>query len=269
MVVFFFGSPNSPILRASSGELAIVAVIAGLTLAVKAAGRLVQWTYYLPAVMVALWSVGLLISDAAPEVKREKLQLQSIADFQDIQTKMKDPTFLMNLKPPISSTCRSSVLAALSTGERTRGISLTSAEVHAILTNLGSDPDVESFVASARATSVDDLQWLALHGDESTRVSVGQNAHTPPATRRRLMDDPDARVSYSIGVAAASRLCDPEVIRIFWQRESSKNLPKDDVTYRQLAANACTPKDILRKLKTFPDPVGASAAATLHSLSAR
>ena len=268
MAILFFGSWPPPILPAGSGELAIVAVISGLILAVKARDRLWDWTYCMPAVLVALWSVGLFISDTAGEVTRAKVLRQSIAESQAIEVKMQDPTFLMTLKPPISSTCRSAVLAALRTGQRTRETPLTSAEVHAILTNLGSDPDVETFVALSRVTSVDDLQWLALHGSEDTRSAVGQNAHTPPETRRRLMDNPDV-VSYAIGSAAAARLCDPEVNRIFWDRENRRNLPKSDLAYQELAANPCTPKDILHKLKTFPDPVGASAAATLHSHSGR
>jgi hypothetical protein len=266
--LIFFGSWPPPILPAGSGELAIVAVISGLILAVKARHRLWDWTYCVPAVLVALWSVGLFISDTAREVTRAKVLRQSIAEWQAIEVKMQDPTFLMTLKPPISSTCRSAVLAALSTGQRTREAPLTSAEVHAILTNLRSDPDVETFVALSHVTSVDDLQWLALHGSEDIRSAVGENAHTPPETRRRLMDNPDV-VSYAIGSAAAARLCDPEVNRIFWDRENRRNLPKSDLAYQELAANPCTPKDILLKLKTFPDPVGASAAATLRSDSER
>lgn len=266
--LIFFGSWPPPILPAGSGELAIVAVISGLILAVKARHRLWDWTYSVPAVLVALWSVGLFISVTAGEVTQAKVLRQSIAEWKAIAVKMQDPTFLMTLKPPISSTCRSAVFAALNTGQRTRGVPLTSAEVHAILTNLGSDPMIEEGVASSRVTSVDDLQWLALHGNEDTRADVGQNPHTPPETRRRLMNDLDV-VSYRIGSAAAARLCDPEVNRIFWDRENRRNLPKSDLAYEELAANPCTPKDILRKLKTFPDPVGASAAATLRSHSVR
>jgi hypothetical protein len=267
--ILFFTPSNSPALPAGSGELAIVAVIAGVILALKARDRLVEWTYCLPAVMVALWSVSLFISGAAREVNRAELARQYMAERKDLETKMQDPTFLMTLKPPLSRARREVVFAALGDGERTRGIPLTSAEVHAILTNLGSDPEVEHAVAASSATSVDDLQWLALHGSKFTRVSVGENPHISPETRSQLMDDPDGGVSYSTGFAAATRGCDVGAIRTFWERESSWNLPNADSTFRALAGNPCTPKDILCKLRTFPDPVGPSAAATLHSLSAR
>jgi hypothetical protein len=267
-MVIFFGPWPGPILPPSSGELAIVAVIACTVLAVRGVGRLVDWTYYLPPVLIALWSASLFVSHVTREFKQAEAFQQSIADYEAVEAKMKDPNFLMTLKPPISLTCKNTVLAALSKGERTRGIALTSAEAHAILINLGSDPEIEDRVAMSPVTSVDDLQWLALHGNEETRVSVGQNGHTPPETRRRLMDDIDV-ISYRIGSVAVARLCDPEVNRIFWNRENRRNLPKVDLAYQELAANACTPKDILRKLETFPDPVGASAAATLHSLSAK
>ncbi len=268
MAMLFFGSRPGAILPPSSGELAIVAVIAGLSLAVKGRNRGVDWTYCLPAVLVALWSAGLFLSHTTRDFKRAKAFQQSIADYEDIQAKMRDPNFLTTLKPPISSTCQSAVLAALSTGQRTRGIPLTSAEAHAILTNLGSDPNIEEAVALSRVTSVDDLQWLALHGRKDTRADVGQNAHTPPATRRRLMDDLEV-VSYRIGSAAATQLCDPEVNRAFWNRENRKNLPKTDLAYQELADNACTPKDILLELKTFPDPAGPKARATLLKLSTK
>ena len=266
--LIFFGPWPPAILPAGSGELAIVAVISGLILAVKARRRLWDWTYCVPAFLVALWSAGLFISDTAGEVARARDLRQSIAEWQAIEAKMRDPNFLMTLKPPISSTCQSAVLAALNTGQRTPGIPLTSAEAHAILTNLGSDPIIEESVALSRVTSVDDLEWLALHGDEDTRADVGQNAHTPPSTRRRLMDDLDV-VSYRIGSVAALRLCDPEVNRAFWNRENRRNLPKTDLAYQELAANACTPKDILLELKTFSDPVGPKASATLVTLSTK
>jgi hypothetical protein len=265
MAMFFFGSWPPPVLPASWGELAIVAFSSGLTLAIKARNRLLDWSYCLPAVLVALCSIGLFISDATRDFRRAEVFRQSIAESQAIDLKMQDPTFLMNLKPPISSICESSVIAALSTGQRTPGVPLTRAEVHAILTNLGSDPIIEEAVASSRMTSVEDLQWLALNGGQDTRADVGQNPHTPAATRRRLMDDVDV-VSYRIGSVAAEKLCDPEVNRAFWDRENRRNLPKSDLAYQQLAANACTPKDILRKLETFPEPVGPKARATVLSL---
>ena len=268
MAIFLFGNWPPPILPPGWGELAIVAVGSGLTLAIKARDRLLDWTYYLPAVLLALWPVGLFISDVARDSKRAEVFRQSIADYEDIEARMRDPNFLMRLKPPISSTCQSAVFAALNTGQRTRGVPLTSAEVHAILTNLGSDPMIEEGVASSRVTSVDDLQWLALHGNEDARADVGQNPHTPPETRRRLMNDLDV-VSYRIGSAAAARLCDPEVNRIFWNRENRRNLPKSDLAYQELAANPCTPKDILRKLETFPEPVGPKARATVLGLSTK
>jgi len=264
MVMFFFGSWPPPILPPGWGELAIVAIINGLILAVRARHRLWDWTYCAPALLLALWPVGLFISDAAGEYKSEEVFRQSIADYKDIEARMRDPNFLMTLKPPISSTCQSAVFAALNSGQRTPGVPLTSAEVHAVLTNLGSDPEIEEGVALSPVTSVDDLQWLALHGNEDTRADVGQNPHTPPETRRQLMNDLDV-VSYRIGITAAARLCDPELNRMFWNRESRRDLPKIDLAYQELAASPCTPKDILRKLETFPDPVGASAAATLRS----
>lgn len=266
LAVFSFGVWPTEILPVSSSELAIIALISGLTLAVKARDRVLGWTYYLPAVLMAVWSVGLFISDATRDFKRAEAFQQSIADYEAIEARMRDPNFLMTLKPPISPTCHSAVLAALSTGQRSRGIPITSAEAHAILINLRSEPDIEEFVALSRVTSVDDLQWLALHGSENTRVAVGQNAHTPPVTRRQLMDGPEDAV-YAIGCAAAARLCDPEVNRIFWDRENRRNLPKRDLAYQELAGNACTPKDILLKLKTFPDPVGPKASKTLLALS--
>lgn len=265
MAIFSFGPLSPVILPASWWELAMVAVSCGLTLVITAKNRLLNWTYYLPAAFVALWSIGLLISDATRESKRAQDFRQSIADFEAVQARMRDPNFLLTLKPPISSTCESSVLAALGAGERTRGVPLTSAEVHAILTNLGSDPIIEERVASSRVTSVDDLQWLALHGSEDARVGVGQNPLTPPATRRRLMDDVDV-VSYRIGSFAAARLCDPAVNRAFWDRENRRNVPKSDLAFQELADNACTPKDILRKLETFPEPVGPKARATILAL---
>ena len=212
--LIFFGPWPPVILPAGLGELAIVAVVSGFILAVKATDRLWDRTYWMPAVLVALWPVGLFISDTAGEFAQARDLRQSTAEYEDIQAKMRDPNFLMTLKPPISSTCQSAVLAALNTSQGTRGIPLTSAEVHVILTNLGSDPIIQERVTLSRVTSVDDLEWLALHGNEDTRADVGQNAHTPPSTRRRLMDDLDV-VSYRIGSVAASRLCDAEANRAF------------------------------------------------------
>jgi hypothetical protein len=250
-------------------ELAIVAVINGLILAVRARHRLWDWTYCAPALLLALWSVGLFISDVAGEYKRAEGFRQSIADYKDIEERMLDPNFLMTLKPPISSTCKSAVFAALNTGQRTPGgVPLTSAEVHAVLTNLGSDPEIEEGVALSPMTSVEDLQWLAVHGNQDTRAYVGQNPHTPPETRRQLMNDLDV-VSYRIGITAAARLCDPELNRIFWNRENRRDLPKIDLAYQELAVNPCTPKDILRKLETFPEPVGPKARATVLGLSTK
>jgi len=158
-------------------------------------------------------------------------------------------------------------MSALGDGERVRGTPLSSVEVHAILTNLGSDPEIANGVAASPATSADDLQWLALHGAWFARWLVSQNPHTSHETLLRLMNEPD--VSYATGSFVAQKGCDADVIRIFWERECSRNLPKGDSAFRALAANPCTPKDILRTLGTFPDPVGSSATETLDSLSAQ
>lgn len=269
VATFLFGPSNPQILPAGSGELAIVAVIAGLILVVKARDRLVEWTYCLPAVIVALWSVGLFTSDAAREATRERIGQQYLVEMSDLTTKMQDPTFLIKLRPPLSLARQIMVMRALGDGERVPGTPLTSAEVHAILTNLGSDPEIENGVAASLATSADDLQWLAVHGRNSARLAVAKNPHTSHETLLHLMNDPDFGIRYVTGLSAAGSGCDAEIARIFWDRENSTNLPNNDVIYRQMAANPCTPKDILRKLKTYPAPVGASAAATLHSLSAR
>jgi hypothetical protein len=95
---------------------------------------------------------------------------------------------------------------------------------------------LEDAVAGSRATSVDDLEWLAVHGNDETRVGVGENAHTPGSTRRRLMDDLDV-VNYRIGLIAAMKLCDPEVNRAFWNRENRRKLQKTDAVYQPSIKN--------------------------------
>ena len=268
--IFSVGSPYPvPIIPVDSREVAIVAVIAAVVLAVKARDRLMEWNYWLPPAFVALWSLALFLSVAAREAKREKVAQQYRSEVSELKINMRDPSFLMNLKPPLSQAREQAVMGALGEGERVRGTPLTSAEVHAILGNLGSDPVIQNGIAASPATSVDDLQWLAGNGGKFVRFSVAQNPHASHETLLLLMDDPDYEVSYSTGSVVALKRCDAEVIRIFWYREISRNLPKSDSSFRAMSANPCTPEDILRKLGTFPNPVGSSAAATLQSLSTR
>ena len=75
------------------------------------------------------------------------------------------------------------------------GTPLTSAEVHAILTNLDSDPLVEDAVAGCRATSVSDLQWLSARGRKLTREAVAHNPRTPDSVLRCLLLVEAAQVS--------------------------------------------------------------------------
>lgn len=268
--IFSVGSPYPvPMLPVSSREVAIVAFVAVVILAVKARGRLMTWNYWLPPAVIALWSFALFLSVAGREAKRENMAQRYRSEVNELKIKMQDPTFLMNLKPPLSQARKEAVMRALGDGERVPGTPLTSSEAHAILTNLGSDPVIQNGVAASSATSVDDLQWLAGNGSKLTRFSVAQNPHASHETLLFLMNDPDFEVRYSTGVVVASKRCDAEVIRIFWDREISRNLPPGDSAFRAMSANPCTPEDILRKLGTFPDPVGSSAAATLQSVSAR
>jgi len=80
--LIFFGAWPPPIPPPGWSELAIVAVINGLILAVRARHRLWDWTYCVPAVLLALWPVGLFISVVAGDYKRADIFRQSIADYE-------------------------------------------------------------------------------------------------------------------------------------------------------------------------------------------
>ncbi len=267
---FNFGIPNPmPIVSANTAEVAIVAVIAVVILAAKARNRLMAWNYWIPAAIVALCSLSISLAALSREAKREEVARQYDAEVNELKIRMQDPKFLVNLKLPLSSASKDAVTAALGHGERVAGIPLTSTEVHAILTNLGSDPVLETCVAASPATSVEDLQWLAVNGRNSARLSVAKNPHSSHETLLRLMDDPDFGIRYVTGSSVAEHGCDSEIIRIFWDRESSRNLPRGSASFRALAGNPCTPKDILSKLTDSPGDVGKQARTSLHALSTK
>jgi hypothetical protein len=261
--IFFVGTLSSvPTLPVYFPEVAVMGFIVIVVLAVKAKDRLLEWSYFAPPAIVALWFCGVFGPAAAREAKHTVMALQYENESIDLRTKMEDSNFLMNLKPPLSPAVEDAVLLALWNDQRVVGTPLTSAEVNAILRNLGSDLRIQKAAGGCRATSVDDLQWLALHGSSEVREAVGRNPHTPNETIRRLMDDPEPDVRFMTGYDAMNR-CDAEILRTFWNREGSKDL----IAVRTLAANPCAPKDILRKLEAYPAPVGPQAKATLQAVS--
>jgi hypothetical protein len=136
---------------------------------------------------------------------------------------MQDPTFLVNLKPPLSLAAQMFVVGALNNGERVVGTPLTSAEVHAVLTNLDSDPLVENAVAGCRAISGNDSQWLSEHGRRLARESLAHNPSTPDSVLRHLMEDPDSDVQFWTGYSVALHVCDAKMLRRFWERESKQS----------------------------------------------
>lgn len=121
--IFSVGSSSSvPAMPLYSPEVAIVAIIAFVILAIKARGRLMEWNYWAPPAIVALWSLGLFLSGAARESKREKVAQQYLAETSELRTKMQDPSFLTNLRPPLSKAREDAVMRALGDGERVPGL---------------------------------------------------------------------------------------------------------------------------------------------------
>lgn len=264
-IYWFFFTSHDPttIVAANLGVIAIIGVVVGALLARKARGRQVGSSYYVPPGIVGLCFFALFISAATRLARQEESARRYQIEVNALNTTMQDPGFLMNLKPPLSLAQQTAVIAALNNNQRVVGTPLTNAEVHAVLTNLGSNPLIERAAAACGATSVEDLQWLSVHGGKFARQSVGLNPHAPQETLRRLMNDPDPDVQFSTGYAAAESGCDSSLLRTFWDRESAKDQRKDEDSFRRLAGNSCTPKDILESLTAYPGDVGQKAKATL------
>jgi len=171
--------------------------------------------------------------------------------------------------PPLSLATQMFVVGALNNGERVVGTPLTSAEVHAVLTNLDSDPLIEDAVAGCRETSANDLQWLSEHGRKLARESLAHNPSTPDGVLRHLMQDPDPDVQFWTGYSVALNVCDPKMLRTFWERESNKAQRKDGNAFYRLATNACTPNDVLELLADYPGDVGPQAKAGMQAYSTK
>jgi hypothetical protein len=220
-----------------------------------------------PPAIVVLAVLALFVSAAARQSREIEERQRFELEARDLAQKMQDPTFPVNLKPPLSLAAQMFVVGALNNGERVVGTPLTGAEVHAVLTNLDSDPLVENAVAGCRATSSNDLQWLSEHRRRLARESLAHNPSTPDSVLRHLMEDPDSDVQFWTGYSVALYVCDAKMLRRFWERESNKAQRKDRDAFYRLAINPCTPNDVLELLADYPGNVGPQAKATMQASS--
>ena len=267
--IFSNSHDSSPLALMCFGAIATVAIMVGLLLARKARGREIGWSYYVPPAIIVLAVFALFVSAAAKQANEFEARQRFELEARELARKMQDPTFLVNLKPPLSLATRMFVVGALNNGERVVGTPLTSAEVHAVLTNLDSDSLIEDAVAGCRETDANDLQWLSEHGRKLARESLAHNPSTPDGVLRHLMEDPDPDVQFWTGYSVALNVCNPKMLRTFWERESNKAQRKDGNAFYRLATNACTPNDVLELLADYPGDVGPQAKAAMQAYSTK
>ena len=232
-------------------------VISFVALAKKAGERELATSYMVPPAIVVIAALALGIALQTDTEKKVEAEAQYAREIRDFDLKMKDPKFVMSLKPPLSLTAKTVIRGKINNANA-RDSDLTSRQIHALLVNFG--VEFESAIGECPKTSPEDLAWIATHGTVLGRQAVAINWATPEPILRRLLKDESPDVSSWAERNAVRRLCDPPLLQSAWERAGSSNLRPDDEIYYSLARNSCTPATVLAALSRSPSE-GVSQAA--------
>jgi hypothetical protein len=242
------------------GFVVLFTVISFLELAHRAQGRETTTSYAAPPAVVVICALilGIILqNDTERKVEAENRLARETRDF---KMKMKDPKFVMNLRPPLSLAERMLVRSEIGSANP-RDSDLTTREIHALLTNFG--PDFEDVIGENPKTSPEDLAWIAKHGGIPGRGAVAVNWATPEHILRELLKDENPWVESWAERNAVRRLCDPQLLQSAWEHARKSELKPDNDIYSLLARNSCTPLPTLETLSGYPSVVGEAARETL------
>ena len=117
-LIFSNSHDSSPLVLMCFGVIATVAIMLGLLLARKARDRKIGWSYYVPPAIIVLAVFALFVSAAAKQANEFEARQRFELEARELARKMQDPTFLVNLKPPLSLATQMFVVGALNNGER-------------------------------------------------------------------------------------------------------------------------------------------------------
>lgn len=240
-------------------------VISFLELARRAQGREIALSYMAPPAVVVLGALALgfaLQSDTENTLEAENRLTQQTRDF---KMKMKDPKFVMSLRPPLPA-MEMAVIRSEIGSANPRDSDLTTKEIHALLTNFG--PDFEDVIGENPKTSPEDLAWIARHGGIPGRGAVAVNWQTPEPVLRRLLKDENPWVGSWAERNAVRRLCDPQLLQSAWEHARKSELKPENEIYYLLARNSCTSAATLQVLSGYPSTVGEAARDTLAQRTA-
>ena len=104
-------------------------------------------------------------------------------------------------------------------------------------------------VAQSSNASGESLLVITQRGELDSRRAVAENPATPGYVLRVLLQDPNPEVAALARNAAAARLCDPQALRSI-----TKYLGSNVEFPRLMAANPCTPRDVLMIMSDNSNP---------------
>jgi uncharacterized membrane protein YhaH (DUF805 family) len=246
------------------GFAVVFIVITFVILVRKARDREVAASYMVPPVLPVIGALVLCIMVQDDALRKREAENQLARETRDFTTKMKDPKFVMNLKPPLSL-AQTTIIRGEINNANPRDAHLTSAEMHALLVNLGTE--FEDAIGENPRTPARDLAWIAEHGDVPGRKAVAINWATPEPILRKLLKDKSPEVAFWAEHNAVRRLCDPPLLQSTWEHVRKSELAPDSEIFYLLARNSCTPTETLQELSTYPNVVGQAAQQTLAARS--
>lgn len=259
----------------------LFALTVSIALGAKSWNRQTSTSY----VVVPLVPLLAIISLGVAAYQPPENPVQAAQEKHEFEEKMRDPNFIMNLKPPVTLSEKAEIKSGIygppiPADPNTKlgpgsGVEAFSADqIHAVLKNFRKE--FENDIARSPATSIADLTWIAEHGDLYSRAAVVTNSKTPDDVLRKLLADQDPQVVYFAQHAAAQRLCDADVLRSIWEKKSDPNvksnyphfLASDPELLGLMANNPCTPAEVMAAMAASPDDnINYAARAALEKRS--